>query len=271
MLGLFLEVAAEFVGSQKIYEAILSLARHLPHGTLAFVIFSMAVTFMLWHHAREAKKPAYEYTFVKSLLDFMEGRRPGRKGGKKPSILDALNLFHSVFGRAGVTHASIYTPEGELLKIDPAHVFPHETDSAFFVPLKRGEGVAGRVFNDMQPRYAPKLLFPFGTRKRLLNLFFPHAVKFTFRQLSVPGETLKSLELGDELLDFDIFKLPPAGRTLPFCSFLSVPLKSAKQDRCVGVLNFDFSKPDPLDKADIAMAVIFGILLGAEMEQDTQA
>lgn len=266
MLGLLLEVAAEIVGPQKIHELILFLGRHLPHGKLAFVIFSMAVSFMVWHHVREAKKPAYEYTFVKSLLDFMEGRRPGRGDGKKPPISDALELFYLVFKRAGLEHVSIYTLEDAVLKIKKDHVFPQVLDDAFFVPLKIGEGVAGRVFEDTQPRYAPKLLFPFGRKKRLLNVFFPHAVKFIFRQLSVPGETLKRLELGDELLDFDIFKSPSAGKTLPFCSFLSVPLKSAKQDGCVGVLNFDFSKPDPLDKADIAMAVIFGLLLGAEMK-----
>lgn len=268
MLGLFLEVAAESIGPQKIHEAFSSLGGYL-HGTFAFVIFAIAVAYLLWHHIREAKKPGYEYTFVKSLCDFMEGRRPGRESSSRPSIIEALKLFHAVFERAGVAHVSIHTPEGEFLKIDPAHVFPPESDAAFFVPLERGEGVAGAVYADMKPRYVPQLYFPFGTRKQLLNMFFPHAVKFTFRQVDIPGRTLRSLELGDELVDANIFK-PPTGREFPFYSFLSVPLRSVRQDGSVGVLNFDFSRPDPLDKADIAMAVIFGIVLGAEIAEDTQ-
>jgi len=50
-------------------------------------------------------------------------------------------------------------------------------------------------------------------------------------------------------------------------SILSVPAKAVSDGNCYGVLNFDFTRPDPLDKTDIAMAVVFGLLLGEELHR----
>lgn len=71
--------------------------------------------------------------------------------------------------------------------------------------------------------------------------------------------------MANESLDFRVVKLA-AGKSR-FRAFLSVPVKSVGGDKCFGVLNFDFTRPDPFDKTDIAMAVVFGLLLGEELKR----
>jgi hypothetical protein len=69
-------------------------------------------------------------------------------------------------------------------------------------------------------------------------------------------------------MDLYVFE-PPQQGTIRYRAFLSVPLKCTQSDEreCLGVLNFDFQRTDPLTKLDIKSAVFLGALLGDEMER----
>ena len=257
------EVLAESFGSKRVQQFVEYLSHNPIVRWVSIGVFVLAVGYLAVHHYKEAKKPNYEYTFVKRLCDFLEGSRGNRN--EPARIKGALEIFHSVFRRAGVTHVSIHRLNGNILEINPDDVFPPETNASFFVPLATGEGVAGLVYEDLKPRYVPRVFIP-DMRKRWpqrMRLFFPHAVKMAFEEEAIVGQFFKPLEIVDSDLDRKVFKLRE--KSIPFRSFLSVPLKCSGEHSCFGILNFDFIRADPLDKADIAMAVIFGRLLGDEM------
>lgn len=136
------EVAAETLGAHEIAAALIALSSSTT-GKALFYAFIASVLFLLWHHVEEARKPGYEYVFVQRLCDFLEGRGDVHNPG--PTVAQSLELFHSVFSKAGIAHASLHLWTGKDLSIDKAHVFPAEADPSFFVTLGPGEGVAGRV------------------------------------------------------------------------------------------------------------------------------
>lgn len=263
-MTLAIEVVSEAYGSHGVAEALAaglaSTWLGISWGGFVLGLFVAAVIFLIWHNIDEARQPGYEYVFVRRLCDYLEGR-----GGRAPTR-ESLELFHSVFKRLRIAHVSLHLPNENELKIARDHVFPEEEDDDFFVSLAPGNGVAGRVYQDMRPRYVPRLFIPLR-QERLWNwfrvgLFFPHAVSFVFRSPSGVDQK-RGIELGDELVDFHVFK--KNARNPTFVSVLSVPIKCVRDNKCLGVLNFDFQSADPLDKAQIAMAIVLGLLLGDEM------
>src|SRR5262245_32439075 len=72
---LAIDVLAESFGSKRIQEVINSLSKSWIVGWISLSLFVLSVAYLCFHHWEEAKKPNYEYTFVKRLHDFMEGRR----------------------------------------------------------------------------------------------------------------------------------------------------------------------------------------------------
>jgi hypothetical protein len=263
-LALLLEVGAEIIGSDWLVAAIETLVPHGIFRWLFLTLFVLAVIFLVWHHFHEARKPGYEYVFVKRLCTFLEGVEGAEGVTGAPSLHQSLEIFHGVLKRAGMAHISVHMPAGELLAIPPDGVFPSVSDSGFFVTLEPGVGVAGMVYEDCQPRYVPRVFLPFrvGTWSWVPNIWFPHAVRFRFRQSPQAGW---GVELGDEEVDFFGVQKPDSGGRPLFNSFLSVPIKSARSANCIGVLNLDFNRIDPLDKADIAMAAVMGLLLGWDL------
>lgn len=264
---LLVEFAIEWRRSETFH--VMGLLPSLTKSNnVLFVIFTGAVSYLVWHHYRESRKPSYEYRFVKQLAQFMQGRQ--KNGNRTDTFIPlALQLFHRVFEHAGVRHCSVFRLKGSVLSIQPSHVYPHSDQLDYSVELKEGEGVAGEVFGDMMPRYVPRIHFPFSTKRRYLRTWsFPHALKF------VPYEEKGELEigLGKDSLRFGKFREPEGG-TWTYKSFVSVPVQSVATGERFGVLNFDFNKIDPLDKSDILMAVVFGLILGDEIErldEDTQ-
>lgn len=181
-------------------------------------------------------------------------------GSEETLIPAALRLFYKVFQGSRIERCSLFTLSDSGLAIPEQYVHPNCTDPGYRIALRITEGVAGLVCSDALPRYVPRLSYPFAKRRKLLPAIpFPHAVKFESR---ANGE---KLELVNEDLDAYAFKRPD---TEPlFLSFVSVPLKPVGDAKCFGVLNFDFSKVDALDKSDIAMASVLGLLLADEVNR----
>jgi hypothetical protein len=261
-----LEVASEFWHDQLLQWVVAMIHEYHKVGLCFFVA---AVVLLFWHHRHERKKPEYEYRLLQRLYQTIEH---SRKQPKPAS--DVLEIIHSVFGRSRINHVSIHTPKSDgTLEILTANVFPpiKETND-YFVPLKSGCGVGGRVFVDQIPRYMPRLYFP----NWRLGVRFGHAVQLAFREPKVgwlrkmvnpiwtrlfkAQKKTHWLDLAPDGFNLDVYA--DSGKSLLFHSILCVPLKSMTTDRCLGVLNLDFASTDPLDKGDIAMAIIFGIVLG---------
>lgn len=221
-------------------------------------LFVIAVLYLFWHHYSEIKKPGYEFAFLSQLNRFMRDREANENEQKL--IPAALKVFHKVFEKSHIKRCSIYTVSKEGLVIPDTYIYP-ENAKGYQISLQVGEGVAGLVFKDALPRYVPRLFFPFTRLRSLLpSVPFPHAVKF---EEQVNGDTL---ELINEDLDFNAFKNAYKAEPL-FRSFVSVPLKPIGVSQCVGVLNFDFSRVDALDKSGIAMAFVLGKILADEVNR----
>jgi hypothetical protein len=260
---LILNMLAEFYEHSWLPKYVSPLL-HNPRFSRWLVAVALgAVAYLLWHHWNEVWKPKYESTFVLRLYELLEGRR-FRSASAEP-IKGALQLFHSVFDRAGIKHVALHLPESGVLKIRQDHVFPYESDPRFFVELILGQGVAGAVYGDSKPRYVPRIHLPFRKiRPWIPTLYFPHGVRFDFERVDGPEGVLSRGELGDDDIDPKIVALSDPDRP-PFHSFLSVPVRRMTGHDCIGVLSFDFDRTDPLDKVDIAMACVFGLLLAEEI------
>lgn len=223
------------------------------------VLFVLAILYLLWHHYTESKKPGYEFGFVTQLNRFVSDHDKDLR--EENLIPHALKLFHRVFESYHIVYCSVYTFSDGKLIIPPPYVYPKSNGTDYSMTLNVGEGVAGRVYSDAMPRYMPRLNYPFTTpRKFPPTMSFPHAVKF---EPHLRGE---DLELVDEDLDIFSFKEQAEGRH-GYLSFVSVPLKCVETQKCYGVLNFDFRKNDPLDKAGITMASVLGLMLGERLRR----
>lgn len=266
---LLVEVLMELIGADRIHHWI--SAAHLVdmQGSFASLgpiknyvlpaLFILAVLYLFWHHYTEIGKPGYEFAFLRQLNRFLRERDANQS--EEALIPAALRVFHKVFEDSHIEHCSMYTVSNDALTIPDAYIYPDAVGQGYQINLNIGEGVAGLVFKDALPRYVPRLLFPFTTwRKFLPSIPFPHAVKF---EPQLKGDVL---ELVNEDLDFYAFKNP--NNTEPtFRSFVSVPLKPVGVEKCFGVLNFDFSKVDALDKSGIAMASVLGLILADEVNR----
>jgi hypothetical protein len=258
-LLLLIEVSLKWAGIQRIHELLIN-PYFVHFQKYLFILFVAAVLYLIWHAFQESKKPDYEYGFVQQLTQFVQERSSGQSN-LHDLIPRALELFFQVFGRAKIMHCSLYTFDGEELGIQSSYVYPETDDADYHITLNKGEGVAGRVCEDKNPRYVPRLYFPFFKRwKWVPTIYFPHAVQLKFQ------ETADATRLVNVDLDLFSFQSPPS-ENIKFRSFVSVPVKAVAQENCFGVLNFDFRRHDPLDKSDIAMAVVFGLLLGDEIER----
>jgi hypothetical protein len=190
---LYVEIIIERFGAEGV-SSFLATFEH-PTGNVLLIASGSALVFLLWHHFDEGRKPGYEYVFVQRLCDVLEGH-----SHKRGELSNTLEKIHSVFERSGVSHVSVYLANGDALVIAKDHVYPPEADDSYYVPLRRGEGVAGLVMEDGRARYVPRLYFPFRSQARWIpNLFFPHSVSFEFRRRD---EKPQRLELGQERLDF---------------------------------------------------------------------
>jgi hypothetical protein len=253
LLRLFAEAAAEF-GGPTVGAALSKLmAVTRPHQVALSCVFAAAIAYLLFHQFAERKHAVSEYVLAEKVWAFMERRAEERSADAV--VEDALHDFVDVFARFGIMHVSVFREHGGTLTISKNEVFPREEDESYFVSLPVKEGVAGRVFDDLRPRYVPRLRFP------IVPISFPHATIFEVSKNK--GE----LEMTNPRIDVNVFQHPAADPQ--FKSFLSVPLRCLPRHAgdlgCVGVLNFDFDRTDPLDRSDIKAAVFLGRLLGEEL------
>lgn len=255
---LMVEIVAE-AAKKSIHEMVVSPILGAG-GSIVLILFFPAVAYLIWHHWGESRKPGYEYKFVRQLCQFLRGRQQVAHD-RDTLVSDVLPLFWGAFERAGIRHCSVHLFEDNTLKCRPALIHPRSKDPTYYVSMEKGEGVAGKVYVDSNPRYVPRIYLPFTKRWRFTpTLPFDHAVKF------VLGEKDGKLDLVSEDIDPFAFK-KAEGRDPHFRSLVSVPLTSITTGQTFGVLNFDFNRHDPLDKIDIAMAVVFGLVLGDEIER----
>jgi hypothetical protein len=225
-----------------------------------------AGVYLIVHHVIETRKPAYEYHFVNRYLRFSEKVR-GTESTLEVS--DLLQLFFHCFEKSKIAHIAVRRmSEDGWLTVDRKEIYPkEEPNPTFFARLPRDKGVAGLVYKDRAVRYVPRLFFPFPRRHAALpSIYFPHAVKFDLK--------LKEEETELVMAKFDrdafIVGIDSHGKEaelkFPFLSLLSVPLLDHDKN-CVGVLNFDFERTDPLDRDDISMAAAIGRIVADEVSR----
>jgi hypothetical protein len=255
LLLLWLEVLVE-VTKHKLIAAV------VPHSVAAqwtvLLLFSAAVIVVLLHHGHERRHQHSEFLLAERVWEFMMTRDGSSVDA---SIRRATELFYDVFRRFGIKHVSVALPEGNELVIREQHVHPPEPSGSYYARLPLDDGVAGLVYKDAQPRYLPRLFFPFGKR----GVFFPHAMVFEIRK----GANHR-IDVVRPKLDLEAFK-PFGDPPFAFSSFVSVPLKPVGKRECIGVLIFDFDRTDPLTRMDIKMAVFLGLLLSDELDRLTRA
>lgn len=266
-LFLALEVFMEWMGSERLHDLLVAFDftgltsqaglppyAH-PHNILRGS-FIGSVVYLVWHDFSETRKPGYEYKFVKQVNQFMR-KRPDNDS-EEALVHSALPLFLKIFEKSKAVRCSMFKPNGDCLFIPESYIHPRVTDDSYTLRLNVGEGVAGLVFQERKPLYVPRLYFPFSKRWDWTpSIFFPHAVGFDTH------EENGSLEMVNDSLQTKAFKKTATRH--PFRSTISVPVKSFASGSCYGVLNLDFDKNDPLDRSEIAMASILGLLLGDEM------
>jgi hypothetical protein len=226
------------------------------------VLLAASVAYLTWHNVEEARKPGYEYHFARAINSFLLDCRIAHANQKPLPVSETLKFCHFIFVRPGIQHVCLHLAVDNILSIQSKHIYP--PDEKFCVQqLQPGEGVAGEVYSDpkLHLQYVPRLFFPFN--RRYAGWLFPHAVKFQFNQQSVPGTRLKLWQVGNEEINPDVFKR--GKEPIPYCSFLSVPLFSVSDKSLLGVLSLDFSKTNALDRAGIAMALVFALLLAGEI------
>lgn len=257
-LLLVVELSLE-AGKKNLHEMILAPLFGAV-GNIALFLVVPAVFYLVWHHYAESRKPGYEYKFVRQLWQFLNQRKEATHDVDK-LVSDVLPLFYRTFERTGIRHCSVHLFETNMLRSRTSLIHPPSDDPNYYLPMEKGDGVAGRVFEDSNPRYVPRIYLPFAKRWRFTpTIPFHHGVKF------VLGMKNGSLDLISENIDPFAFK-KAEGCDPPFKSLVSVPLASVTTGARFGVLNFDFNRHDPLDKIDIAMAVVFGLVLGDEIER----
>ena len=251
ILILWIELATEASATLTSFRTGLIAAK--PYLLLPF---SIAVIYLGIHHLTERRHHYSEFVLGERIWLFMERRATLTTADEVVST--AAELFADVFKRFGIAHVSVFREADGQLTISARDVFPPEDDHDYFIHLKPGEGVAGLVHADLNPRYMPRLFFPVNREQ---FKFFPHAIKFELKRDSVDG-----FDLVNPTMDLNVF-MPPPGQWR-FRSFLSVPLRCIPREgerECFGVLNFDFRSTDPLDRADIKTAVLLGKLIGEEL------
>jgi hypothetical protein len=290
---LIVEALLEYAGKEWVAEGIAATGRTrtLRGG------FLLAVAFLAWHNLHELRKPEYEYRFVRRLRELLFiGRMSSAFTG--PSLIEILEAMYQVFEHRGVAHACIALPHGEEMSIRRDHVHPPAPGEAFYRPFKVGEGVAGHVYEDGLVRYVPRIYFPLGTDRlrfksvgwELIRMMpFPHAISYSREKNAGTDWASRSTRLLEELPDWGCVQMPDPDDACCFRAFLSVPLdlrweengsspvkqqgssssgEAKEERRCLGVLNFDFDRVDPLGKPEIEMALILGLALADEIERN---
>jgi hypothetical protein len=234
-----LELAAELLGREVLATNLEKFTSKTP---IMIVAVFVAVVFLVWHAYEEARKPDYESLFVRGMHSLTELKQ----SRDKDSLKKALELFHSMFVRTGVAHVSVYTKNIGEPSISRTYVYPDEHEPPYFESLSIDppQGVAGNAFADLKTRYVPQL--------RLFGSPFPHAVAMAHSGQNGTGSWEQELHV-------DQVKMPKGH--VPYLSFLSIPLRLRGADKCVGVLSFDFKKKDPLDRDEIAKAIVLGHLV----------
>jgi hypothetical protein len=216
---------------------------------------ALAMALVLWHEFDESRKPEYEFRLIGLLHNLMAARCERRPTAEL--ILRSLQAVHYAFEYAKVAHVSICTLQNEELVILPEHIFPTEMCGTYQIKLKPRDGVAGKVFDDTCPRYVPRL--------HLFGNLFPHGIKFRYSE-TLNGR-VRRFKFTDERPEENVF-VAIQGEQLPFRSFLSVPIRKA-DGSCLGVLNIDFLKTNPIDSNGIATAVAFAFIFGDIMGAPT--
>lgn len=252
LIILVLEITLEF--SDK--EALLELLHESPTlEPLLIGLFIVAILFVLLHHHKERRHAQTEYRLTEQIWLFLVSR------GSRPEeefIAFALSLVEEAFSRLSVIRVCIWQENGEELTVRPGYVHPTPDKAKFLAILSKREGVASLVFADKRPRYVPRVYFPFNSLPlRFLSWSFPHAWRFEIAP--GPGGRLDVIE---PKIDQRAVTKPELG----FSSFVAVPMIDLR-GTCTGVLCIDFKKTDPLDRIEIKMASLLGILIADELQR----
>jgi hypothetical protein len=279
---LYLELTLDYLGSDKIRRLVQGAGNH---PTRMLVTSTVVVIFLLIQHRHEALQTRSESEYVRRVCELLQ---LSRSAEAQRSIAEVLALYFAVFDGCHIAHVSIHLPDGNgKLQMADDHVYPPGTASSFCLELPPGKGAAQKVFadNESNSRYVPFT--------SIFNYDFPHCVRFAWTQdppkrfwlrrlVAWPLYKFKgmSTRLADRIakplprflrlvqtgVDWFGFEVPK-DRIRHFQSMLSVPIWHRKQRRCLGVLNFDFSQTETLERSDVMIGMLLGVLLAEEHEE----
>jgi len=233
---------------------------------ILFALLIISAVYLTLHNVEEARKPGHEYQFARAINSLLLNCRIARASGTTVPIAEALNFLRYVFRYSGIKHVALHLPDDQgTLTIKREHVVPPEADFTELT-LQRGQGVAGRVYDDPDAhvQYMPRMFLP--VNRRYGGWLFPHSVRFLFSRPAPAGHSGEPplWEVGNEEINPDLFVPAPNSR-INYQSLLSVPAVSVIDQQLLGVVTLVFSRTAALDKAGIAMALTFVLLLTGEI------
>lgn len=262
----FAEVVLEFGSSSRLLPPNSFLASYISQflyssKPVMVSCFAIASVIFLVHHQKERKHANTEYRLAENIWTLLESR--GSATTIQGLVASTLPIINNAFERFSVQRVCFWQPDGEQLVVNDDCIFPdlEGADETYLRRLKKETGVAGLVYRDMLLRYVPRLYFPFNTSwLRKISMWFPHALTFEVRK--VHGE----LDIVRPNVDLSAVVVSSNGRPRHLRSFVAVPVKSS-DGKCHGVLCVDFNKTDPLERIDIKMAAVLGMLFAEDIRR----
>lgn len=207
---------------------------------IALKVFYISVFLaVLWKSVRDQRDRQREFYFTEASRRIVAALRGSN--GSQNRVQELLSVFARTFGRR--VRATVWAPGNPSQSLLMKHSFPPDEEFPRDLRFEKEEGVAGWCWGRNEAVYVP--------RRR-----FRHAILLDLNRLGSTGGGLYGVAP-------DLYKdYSPA----PFKSVLAVPI-TRDSSSCRAVLCFDSPTGNAFKRMDIAMACVYGVVLGAIVDE----